>query len=208
MFRAPWTLVAICVVLIGLYALQSAYLSNQELARLALTPAALEEGRWSTLFTALFLHASWAHVLLNSLAVIAFGPPVARLMGVGARGSLAFFAFYLVCGVLAGLGYVAVQPHDAAPVVGASGAVSGLLGGASRLIQRGGRLGPLLSSTVIGMGAAWVIVNVAMGVSGLTPGAAGVQVAWQAHLAGYAAGVLLVGAFARLAGADPAAFTQ
>lgn len=208
MFNAPWTLVVICVGLICLYALQSAFISEAQMERWALTPAALVAGRWQTLLTSLFLHGSWPHVLLNSVAALAFGPPTARLMGTNARGSAVFFAFYLVCGVLAGLGYVLAQPHDVAPMVGASGAISGLLGGASRLIQRHGRIGPIFSSMVIGMAAAWVIVNVALGVSGLTPGADGMIVAWQAHLAGYAAGVLLVGPFARLAGASRAAFTQ
>jgi membrane associated rhomboid family serine protease len=61
---------------------------------------------------------------------------------------------------------------------------------------------------VIGMAVAWAIVNVALGVSGLTPGAMGMPVAWQAHLAGYLAGVLLVGPFARLAGRTDSVFTQ
>jgi membrane associated rhomboid family serine protease len=61
---------------------------------------------------------------------------------------------------------------------------------------------------VLGMAAAWTIANVILGVTGLTPGAAGLQVAWQAHLAGYLAGVLLIGPFARLSGASAAAFTQ
>jgi membrane associated rhomboid family serine protease len=58
------------------------------------------------------------------------------------------------------------------------------------------------------MAAAWAIVNVVLGVSGLTPGAMGMPVAWQAHLAGYLAGVVLVGPFARLAGRSDAVFTQ
>ena len=66
----------------------------------------------------------------------------------------------------------------------------------------------MFGRTVLGMAAAWAIVNVLLGVSGLTPGAVGIPVAWQAHLAGYAAGVLLIGPFARLAGVPNIAFTQ
>ena len=145
---------------------------------------------------------------MNSVAVIAFGPPAARLFGTDLRGSLVFYGFYLVCGVIAGLGFVVADLKDVSPVVGASGAISGLLGAASRLIQGRGRVGPLFGSTVLGMAAAWALVNVVLGVSGLTPGAMGMPVAWQAHLAGYAAGVLLIGPFARLAGAGPDHFTQ
>jgi membrane associated rhomboid family serine protease len=208
MFNAPWTIVALPILLIALYAAQSTLMSDAALKPLALTPAALAAGRWQTLLTSLFLHGSWVHVLMNSVAVVAFGPPAARLFGTGLRGSLVFFGFYLVCGVIAGLGFVVADLKDVTPAVGASGAISGLLGAASRLIQGRGRVGPLFGSTVLGMAAAWAIVNVVLGVTGLTPGAGDVPVAWQAHLAGYAAGVLLIGPFARLAGAGPDQFTQ
>jgi membrane associated rhomboid family serine protease len=207
MFNAPWTIVALPALLIGLYALQSLALSDAQEAHWALTRAGLVAGRWLTLLTCMFLHASWTHVLMNSVAIVAFGPPAARLMGTDARGAGAFYAFYLTCGVLAGLGFLAVTPTSGDPVVGASGAVSGLLGAASRLIEGRGRIGPIFGPTVLGMAAAWAIANVILGVTGLTPGAAGVPVAWQAHLAGYLAGVLLIGPFARLSGASAAAFT-
>jgi membrane associated rhomboid family serine protease len=117
--------------------------------------------------------------------------------------------FYLVCGIVGGLGFVLADLHDKAVVVGASGAISGLLGAASRIIQGQGRIGPMFGQTVIGMAIAWAIVNVALGVvPGWTPGAMGMPVAWQAHLAGYAAGVLLIGPFARLAGRGADDFTQ
>jgi membrane associated rhomboid family serine protease len=208
MFNAPWTIVALPALLIGLYAAQSLALSDAQETRWALTRAALAAGRWQTLLTCMFLHASWTHVLMNSVAIVAFGPPAARLMGTDARGAAVFYGFYLTCGILAGLGFLAVTPAGADAVVGASGAVSGLLGAASRLIEGRGRIGPMFGPTVLGMAAAWTLANVILGVTGLTPGAAGVPVAWQAHLAGYLAGVLLIGPFARLSGASAAAFTQ
>jgi membrane associated rhomboid family serine protease len=208
MFNAPWTIVVLCVGLIVLYAVQSFAVNDALLGALALTPAALAAGHWQTLLTSLFLHGSWPHVLMNAVAALAFGPPVARLMGLGLRGALVFLLFYLVCGVIGGIGFVLADTHDKAAVVGASGAISGLLGAASRIIQGHGRIGPIFGQTVIGMAIAWAIVNVVLGVSGLTPGAMGMPVAWQAHLAGYAAGVLLVGPFARLAGRGPEDFTQ
>ena len=211
MFNAPWTIVVLCVGLIALYAGQSFVLNDatgQPPAALELTPASLAAGHWETLVTSMFLHGGWPHVLMNAVAALAFGPPVARLFGLGPRGAAVFFAFYLVCGVMAGLGFAALDFRgDAA--VGASGAISGLFGAASRLIQGHGRIGPLFGQTVIGMAIAWAIVNVVLGVvPGWTPGAMGMPVAWQAHLAGYAAGVLLIGPFARLAGRGPDDFTQ
>ncbi len=208
MFNAPWTIVVLCVGLVALYAVQTLTVNDAVLGALALTPAALAAGHWQTLLSSLFLHGSWPHVLMNSVAALAFGPPVARLLGVSARGALVFLLFYLTCGVIAGLGFVLADLHDVQPVVGASGAISGLLGAASRIIEGRGRIGRILGQTVIGMAIAWAVVNVVLGVSGLTPGAMGMPVAWQAHLAGYAAGVLLIGPFARLAGRGPEYFSQ
>lgn len=209
MFNAPWTIVVLCVGLIALYAVQSFAMTDATFNTLALTPAQLAVGHWQVLATSLFLHGSWPHVLMNAVAALAFGPPVARLFGLGPRGALVFLLFYLVCGVLAGLGFVLADLRDTVPVVGASGAISGLLGAASRIIQGHGRIGPILGRTVIGMAVAWAIVNVALGVvPGWTPGAMGMPVAWEAHIAGYAAGVLLIGPFARLAGRGADDFTQ
>jgi membrane associated rhomboid family serine protease len=207
-FTAPWTIVALSAGLVALYAAQTLLLTDAGFQRLALSPPAVETGHWLGLVTSLFLHGSWPHVLMNSVALLAFGSPAARLTGTDARGALMFLAFYLVCGMLGGLGYVALNLHDPTPLVGASGAVSGLLGAASRVIQGQGRIGPMFGRTVLGMALAWGLANFVLGVSGLTPGAGSMPVAWQAHLAGYLAGVLLIGPFARLAGAGPEAFTD
>jgi membrane associated rhomboid family serine protease len=200
LLNAPWPILVLSLGLIVLYLIQSLTLTDADIRRLALSARGLEQGQWRGLFISLFLHGSWPHVLMNSIAALAFGPPVARLMGLGPRGVLAFFAFYLACGAIAGVGFVALNPKDVTPLVGASGAISGLLGAASRIIQGRGRIGPMFGGTVIGMAAAWIIVNAILGLTGLTPGAAGLPVAWQAHVAGYVAGVVLIGPFARLAG--------
>jgi membrane associated rhomboid family serine protease len=188
-------------LIVGGYALQSRFPIDAVAGLYGFSPAALAQGRWGTLISALFLHGSWAHALMNAAFALAFGTPVARFLGERAQGALAFFAFYLVCGVLSSLGYAALHPGSAAPLVGASGAVSGLMGAASRLIAGRGRLGPILSSAVIGRGAAWVIVNLLIGVlgSGLMPGAENAAVAWEAHLAGFVAGVVMIRPFAWLA---------
>ncbi|HZZ34504.1 MAG TPA: rhomboid family intramembrane serine protease [Caulobacteraceae bacterium] len=198
LFNAPWTVLALIGLLVGAHALRL-------VLRLPPDPFAfagdeLSKGHWLGLLSYQLVHASWPHVLMNSAAVLAFGPPTARLFGAGPRGAGAFFAFFLVCGVIAALGYTALNSHDG--LVGASGAASGLMGAAARLIDGHGRVGRLTGPTVIGMTAAWIIVNALLGLSGLTPGSAGLPVAWQAHIIGYFAGLLLIGAFARAAGAS------
>jgi membrane associated rhomboid family serine protease len=155
------------------------------------------------LVTSLFLHGGWAHVLMNAAFCLAFGAPVARLLGTGARGALVLALFYMVCGVLAGLAYVAIHPGSDGPVVGASGAVSGLMGAAARLIDGRRRwgvevLGPIRSRTVGSLAAAWVVVNLLVAVFGF-PGSGGAGIAWEAHLAGFAIGLVLIGPAARLA---------
>ena len=197
MFNAPWTVTALVAAIVASFLFQGTMSEAEWLAWALWPPAVLGAGRWETLVTAMFLHGGWLHTLMNAAGALAFGAPVARLFGERAGGAFAFFLFYIVCGVISGLGFALLNPSEAVPVVGASGAVSGLMGGASRLIDRRGALGPILGRTPIGMGAAWIVINLVFGLTTLTPGADGMQIAWQAHLAGYFAGLLLIGPFAR-----------
>lgn len=199
-FNAPWPALLLVAIILGGYALQSRFSLDLVAASFAFSPAGLDEGRWWTLLTALFLHGNWGHALMNAAFGLAFATPVARFFGTGAKGALAFFSFYLVCGVLSSLGYAGLHLGSPMPLVGASGAISGLMGAASRLMAGGGRVGKIISSPVLGMGGAWLAVNVLVGVigSGFVPGAAGAGIAWEAHVAGFVAGVLLFGLFARL----------
>src|SRR5947208_1490518 len=131
------------------------------------------------------------HVGMNAVAVVTFGAPAARLSGAGTRGGLTFLACFLVCDALSGMGYAAIYPHDGIALIGASGAASGLAGAAARLIQGRGRLRPAIGRATLGMTVAWIVVNASLGLTGLTPGAAGVPVAWQAHIIGYFVGLVL-----------------
>ncbi len=206
LFNVPWTVLTLIGVLIGAHAARMALRIGPD--SFALTSENVAAGRWAGLVSHLFVHGSWAHVLMNSIFIVAFGTPVARFLGSGARGASAFFAFFLVCGALAGvafaglmraLGVLGVGPADWA-IIGASGAASGFMGGAARLIEGRGRLGPLGGRTVWGMSVAWILVNAILGLTGLTPGTAGAPVAWEAHIFGYFAGLLLIGPLARLTG--------
>lgn len=201
MFNAPWPALALVAVIVGGYAVQSRFSLEGVAQSFAFSPAALTAGRWWTLLTSLFLHGNWPHALMNAAFALAFATPVARFFGGRPLGLAMFFVFYLTCGVLSALGYAAVHWGSPAALVGASGAISGLMGAASRLIAGGGRIGRIFSSAVIGMGAAWIIVNLLVGVigSGFVPGSGGAGIAWEAHLAGFAAGVLLITPFAWLA---------
>jgi membrane associated rhomboid family serine protease len=184
-------------VLVAAFVVQSQVLSGEQAARMALTSQAiLYEGRWDTLFTHIFLHGGWTHLFMNVGSALAFGPPVARLLGRGARGAVLFLLFFLICGAFGGLGFVATHIEGSGLVVGASGAISGLWGAASRLLGQNGRLAPILSRQVVSQAVVFAVLNLLIGVAG---GFAQLNIAWEAHLAGYLAGLLLIGPASLLA---------
>ncbi len=202
--RAPWPVVVLVGVLVAAHVAR--VMLGIDAERFALTRADLAAHRWAGLITYLLVHANWAHVLLNSVFILAFGTPVARFLGSGGRGAAAFGVFFIACGVLAALGYagmLGLLPAGRArewALIGASGAASGLMGASARLIQGRGRVGSLTGRTTLAMTGGWIVVNLLLGATGLTPGTAGAPVAWQAHILGYFAGALLIGLFARVAG--------
>lgn len=204
-FNAPWPAVALAAVILGLYGLQS--LGNPEgpILKYGFSPSELVNGQWGGLFTALFVHGGWPHAFLNGLGALAFGAPVARLFGLDARGVLSFFGFYLLAGAIANLGFALIHPASPALLVGASGAVSALMGGASRLVDRrrsvdGPVLAPFTSRTVMAMALAWLIINAVMAFVGLGAVTGDAPIAWEAHLVGYAVGLLAIGPLARALG--------
>ncbi len=202
LFNAPWPALTVAGAILGSYAWQAIWGGGSAaVTALGFAPIDLERGRWYTLFTVLFVHVGWVHALLNAVLALAFGTPVARLLGAGARGAAGYFDFFIVCGVVSSLGYAAAHLHGAVPIVGASGAVGGLMGGASRLFRRDGEgLAPLLSWPVLGLGAGLLVANalIAMSTGILFP--RGVNLGWEAQIAGFLAGVLLIGPTARLFG--------
>ena len=189
--KAPWPVVALIGLLIGGYGVQSFLPPEQILPHLAFSSAGLAAGDWWVPVTALFLHGGWGHVLMNSAAVLAFGTPVARYFGGTGRRIALLAGFYLACGTLANLGYGWVHAGQADMLVGASGAVSGLMAGAARLMGEGPKPAPFTSPPVIGMTLAWLVTNLLISIVGFAPGAGGASVAWEAHLFGFAAGLVL-----------------
>jgi membrane associated rhomboid family serine protease len=192
--NAPWPSVAVVLVIVGSYAVQSLVLgADRTVAAYGFAPVQLLQGHWLGVLTMMFVHGGWVHALTNAVAALAFGPPVARLLGDDARGAAVFFGFYLVCGVLASLGYAVLHLHDAGPVVGASGAVSGLVGAATRRLGREEGLSPILSRPVLNLAGGWIVANLLLAITGASPLMPGAKVAWEAHVVGLIAGILLIG---------------
>jgi membrane associated rhomboid family serine protease len=190
-FQSPWTVVGLIGFILACFLAQSWFGLDRIADGWGFSPAALDRGHWATLVTAIFLHGGWAHVLTNSAFILAFGTPVARRMGGDAVGAAGFFSFFLVCGVAGNLAFAAVHPHAGALLVGASGSGSGLMAAASRLMTPGRRLAPFFSQPVTVMALAFLAANAIIAVVGWAPGAGDARVAWEAHLGGYAAGLLL-----------------
>lgn len=194
MFNAPGPALVAAGLIPLAYLVQSRWGEpNPMVDALALTPAGLAQGRVWTLLTVVLVHGGWTHAFLNALGALAFGTAVARWLG--PRGGLRFALFYLLCALLASLGYVLLHWGATAPLVGASGAISGLMGASARLLDRPGRLAPLASRTVLAIGAAWLLINGLMALGWIDVGQGGAPIAWEAHLAGFAAGLVLIGPF-------------
>jgi membrane associated rhomboid family serine protease len=199
-FNAPWPALVLVALIAGSYVVQRfSGAEDQLVATYGFVAADLDSWRLTTLVTHLFLHGGWAHVGMNAVMALAFAPPVSRLMGEDTFGALALVVFYLVCGACGGLAFAAMYPHDQShQLIGASGAVSGLMGAAARLLYRPGTLAPLRDPQVLKFTAVWVVLNVVLGFIGFAPGMGQVTIAWQAHLGGFFAGLLLIGPVARL----------
>ena len=197
-FNAPLLALLLAASMPALYYMQSRQPDSVGLLyAYALTPRDMVNGAWIGLFTHMLLHGGWAHAMMNAVGALAFGSPVARLM-TGARGVVGFLSFYIACGVIAGGGYALMHIDSGAPLVGASGAVFGLIGAATRLMGGHGRLLPLFDRRVVMGALAWIGVNLVLGVLGFAPGAEGGRIAWEAHIIGLLAGLILIGPWARL----------
>jgi membrane associated rhomboid family serine protease len=153
-----------------------------------------------TIVTAMFMQGGWLHVLGNMLFLWIFGDNVEDAMG-----HALYAVFYVVVGVLAGLTYGIVSANDLQPVIGASGAIAGVMGAYIVLFPRATVAVvipifffipfPLPAFILIGL---WFVVQLFDGFTSLGANAvgAGGGVAYFAHVGGFVAGALLVNVFA------------
>ena len=197
-------------------------------------PAALQQARqirglqvltggakpW-TVLTYAFMHGSWTHVLLNSVWLVAFGPPIARRFG-----SARFLLFMAATAIASALAHWIISPMDFSPLIGASGSDSGLMGAATRfMFQPGAPLGAYGSTSrpqIETVPAAslsgvfterrslifiviWFGTNLIFGAGAQTLGFSDMPVAWIAHLGGFIAGLVLFPLFDRPFRAPPMA---
>jgi membrane associated rhomboid family serine protease len=151
---------------------------------------------WSTLITSMFLHGGWAHLGGNMLFLWIFGDNIEKTLG-----HVRFLTFYLVCGLAAGLAHILLNSSSGVPTVGASGAISGILGGYMvlfpqnrvRVLTRGG----IVAVPAIVMLGFWILMQFVSGMGEIArTEQTGGGIAYAAHIGGFAAGFVLVKLFA------------
>lgn len=201
--RTPWTTIALIAINVGVFAyqltmdpaeLQSFWMSWAVIpARLAADPLAPEV--LVTIFTAMFLHAGWIHLIGNMLYLWIFGNNVEDRFG-----PFGFGGFYLACGVIATVVQVLTVSGSTIPNLGASGAIAGVLAAYLLLHPRAKVLTliPILffveiaevpAYLVIGF---WFVLQLGNGLASLGGALAGAGgTAWFAHIGGFVAGLVL-----------------
>jgi membrane associated rhomboid family serine protease len=150
---------------------------------------------WTTLLTSMFIHGGWGHLGGNMLFLWIFGDNIEHRVG-----HLRFLIFYLVCGIAAGLAHILFNSGSAIPTVGASGAISGILGGYLLLFPRNrvyvmtwGGVAAVPAVVMLGL---WILLQFinGFGTVAATPETGGV--AYLAHIGGFVAGMVLAPIFA------------
>jgi membrane associated rhomboid family serine protease len=172
-----------------------------------------------TFFSYALIHGDWTHLGLNGVWLLAFGTPIARRFG-----SLRFLALFAVTAAAGAAAHLATATNAYAPVIGASASISGFMAAAMRFVfQRSGPLGSIgrndpqsyrvpalpLSAVlrdprVLAFLAVWFGLNILFGVGSLSLDGGEQQIAWQAHIGGFLAGLLAFPLFDPVGAARPA----
>lgn len=181
----PWALKAFVFAYATIPAKIPALLAGHGSAQLALEP----------LFTSMFLHGGWMHLLGNMLFLYIFGDNVEDYFG-----HAAYLLFYLVCGVGSGLVHVLFNLHSGIPAIGASGAISGVMGAYILLYPRARVLTfffifllPVPAFLILGY---WFVFQFLEALNGIGGDPAGGVAVW-AHVGGFLIGMLITVIFAK-----------
>ena len=198
-------LIATCV-LVFFWQLSLGPYAQQAVVSLGFIPATLFDGKslpteieiipaWMTIFSSMFMHGGWMHIIGNMLYLWIFGNNVEDSMG-----HIRFIGFYLLCGIIAVAAHSLPDPASTTPMIGASGALAGVLGAYLLLYPHARVLVAipfgffihtmrLPAGLVLGF---WFILQI------FNSASAGDQsggIAWGAHIGGFIAGMVLIPLF-------------
>lgn len=212
-FNIPGAVLLMIALCAGVHLVRVYLLTDQQdiglLLRAAFIPLRYSGGYIIDIFavtstvTYAFLHGGWSHLVVNMVWLAAFGSPLANRLG-----WMRFIAFWVVTAWGAVALHYALHVGSEIPLVGASGAISGMMGAAARFgfridrtFGRGRFSGAplsivesLTSRTVIVFLVVWMAVNLISGLGYLTPQDMG-SIAWEAHVGGFLVGFLAIGFF-------------
>jgi len=200
--------VLVFLYMIGLYS-EGPTVLNSFVMRASVIPAVITgeapvgnqlQPVWMTIFTAMFMHGGPVHLFGNMLYLWIFGNNVEDIMGSGR-----FLAFYLICGILATVTHIAIDPNSAIPSLGASGAIAGVLGAYLVRFPRAqvDTCVFFIFVTIIRLPALivlafWFVLQLFSGVAAVAHGSNNQGgVAFWAHIGGFLAGMILVNVFAK-----------
>jgi membrane associated rhomboid family serine protease len=208
--RFQYVTLAIIALNVVIFLLGGAFTTEVVQANLAsgfgLVPDQLLSGRTSanmpepfTLVTYLFLHGGWMHLIGNMLFLWVFADNVEDVYGY-----VGFAIFYLLCGIMGGLLHVFMAPHSLSPLIGASGAVSGVLAAYLVLYPRARVWILMFIAIPVPLPAVWVLGGwFLIQVYSLAAAMPGDDVAWWAHVGGFGTGIVLTLALRRRLLAQP-----
>lgn len=136
-----------------------------------------------------FLHAGWGHLFLNMAFLLAFGAAIGRRMG-----AVPFLVLYAASGAAGAFFWAVLEPTATMPLVGASGAISGLVGAVGMLSLSARIDGTPLGNrrTALTFVIVWLATNLLVGLLPFAMPFEGGDIAWEAHIAGFVAGALLI----------------
>lgn len=198
-----WLLAAACAAVIVRLAFMPPERAEAVFTALALVPARLlatpfQVAQLLTLVTSAFLHAGWIHLASNLLYLLVFGPVVESRLG-----WLRYLALYVGAGCTGGLAHALTHPTSLVPLVGASGAIAGVLGAHLVLAPRAKittvipvvifiEIASLPAAFVI---ALWFGLQLAWAFAPVASGATSDSIAWFTHLGGFAFGLVFAAMF-------------
>ncbi|MEZ5781321.1 MAG: rhomboid family intramembrane serine protease [Rhizobiaceae bacterium] len=215
-FNVPFVVVILAAICVGIHVIRVYLLTPEQdfdlLVRAAFVPIRyfgpydLDVWAFTSPISYAFLHGNFTHLLLNMVWFVAFGSPLANRLA-PAR----FLAFWVAAGLGAVVLHYALHHASEAPLVGASGAISGMMGAAARYgfrIDRssgtgvyGGPLLPvgvaLTMRPVVSFLAVWFVINLVTGLVGFAPNMEDASIAWEAHIGGFLVGFFGIGLFDR-----------
>ena len=216
MFNMPIVVIALIVICAVVHFVRVYLLTSRQdldvLVHAAFIPIrysgqfALDIPAFTSPFTYAFLHGSIAHLAINMIWLAAFGSPLANRLGV-AR----FLVFWALTALAAAALHYVLHSLDQAPLVGASGAISGMMGAAARFAFRIDRSAGkpafagaplpirlvLRSRATVTFLGVWMVINLVTGLVGLGS-MGGDSIAWEAHIGGFLAGFFGIGMVDRL----------